>query len=183
MSVTPYDHTSRWYDVGHQADVWGREIDEPTCIGNNTVIPTRRDYAIVNAQAFELITDFEVSWDNDFPTHAALHLTLATDFVGEEECRVSKPEALHEAVEKHLRAKHRLLAGKPVPREIDDKFTQALSTDMDAIIALESDKFQDLLRRDDMTEFWIHLSQTMEHVIVDEFRLSVDKEKLFQRPR
>ena len=65
-----------WVDLGERADIWNRPKGQPTCLAPNSSTPTRRDYVFANAEALQLIVDFEVRPQQHFPVHSFLRVTF-----------------------------------------------------------------------------------------------------------
>jgi hypothetical protein len=63
-------------DLGERADIWNRPKGQPTCLAPNSTTPTRRDYVFANAEALQLIVDFEVRPQQHFPVHSFLRVTF-----------------------------------------------------------------------------------------------------------
>ena len=65
-----------WIDIGANADKWGGQAFQPTCLAPSAVDKTKRDYIFANAEALVLINDFQVIDDNKFPVRVTLRMTL-----------------------------------------------------------------------------------------------------------
>ena len=56
-----------WSDLGAQADQWGQPPCAYTCLAQQALQPTRRDYAFANATAIQLVSFFGSLWATSVP--------------------------------------------------------------------------------------------------------------------
>ena len=66
-----------WFDLGARATLYGASINcEPTCKANAGAKASRKDYAIANAEAEQLIGRFYVNDATDIPVHSIFEITF-----------------------------------------------------------------------------------------------------------
>ena len=66
-----------WEDVGAKADWWGGTPDQPTCKQRAAARETRIDGIIANMWAIPMITGYNVTKDEQIPTHSIVEVTLS----------------------------------------------------------------------------------------------------------
>ena len=67
----------QWVDIGARATVYGAEKDnQPTCKATSESIATRKDYAIANEAAEQLIQSFRLDDTSGIPVHSIIEITF-----------------------------------------------------------------------------------------------------------
>ena len=65
-------NNGQWNDLGSKAETWGERANLPTCKAQHTGNSHRRDIALANEHAAQLVNKFQVIWDPRYRTHAKL---------------------------------------------------------------------------------------------------------------
>ena len=157
----------QWYDLGARAHLWNGVDNEPTCIGNNTEIATRRDFIFANHQALRMVKHFGVTWDVPFPVHAELNVTLDIDSPFPTELHVNKPKSFQELIDKHLRQQLKLESKDHIPLEAIKNFKAKLHEVMDKNFTEAAKEMSDLLILDDMPDVWQRWSDYVEKAFIE----------------
>ena len=94
-------------DVGAHAQRWGRTPNDYTCKAPGAKQPSRRDYILANAEAYELIEDFEVDHNSHLLVHDILTMKLNVPSPTKKTRTLIKPRPLNDLLVEVLGTRHR----------------------------------------------------------------------------
>ena len=165
------DHEG-WTDIGAQAHIWNQPRNHPTCRAPNSETATRRDYVFANGLALQLITDFKVEEQLDFPVHSFLKLTLSPGSAEQFINKDIRPKNLTQHFEAYCDDISKHVEDAKTKEGIRDGQIAKYHREMDARFRGQSREFHRYLQHQDTTSSW----QMWNNIVEESFcNIFVDK--------
>ena len=92
-----------WTELGQKANIWRGTPNQHTCIAPGTSAPTRRDYVLVNTEALQLVTGFEVLHQQHFLVHSFLQVTFTPPKHDRKTVKEVKPNTMTQCLEDYCK--------------------------------------------------------------------------------
>ena len=158
--------THMFTDLGREAERWGGVKEQCTCRASAKAAPSRIDYMLASPSLLNDIRSFEVSFNDQIPTHGKLKLTMNVRKEVKTVMKNCDPADIQELLKQQTKRKTEGASEKEikeVTKELHEELKEMIDIRLDAI----SDQFNEAIRNKDVNAVWAIWSHATELGLLD----------------